>query len=621
MANEDINYKIGADGSKAEKSAENIGKKFEKASESVKDTQKALDKTAKSGGRFGKIMGGIKFGAGLAVGKGILDKVFGSLTENERMANLFSDALSVISGTAEGLAQILTPVFTAIGNAIQNPKEAWDDLVGAFKRGAEWLYENIVKGVGYTLLEQWNKLSISIYELRKNWNLFTGDLEEANEIQEKINKLQAENIEIAKGQEKRYDAIGNSVKGAIGTVKEWGNTIVKNVERTVKGNKALRDAQVSYIAVNAQIEENIKALERQQAQNESTANNETKTFEERRKAINENLELKKKQIEAEKQLLQNQINELALENKAKGPRAERNAQIEALNIQMKGLDATIQETQISVDETLRGIADQEKESTKAIGDAILERNKMEAEAKANVGTLEHEKLKAQLDAIEIQKQAFMSAYDERLAKETEGTAKYQEIMAEKIMKEGEFNAARIQGEADYTTAYKEYQKTQTEMAIAGMQAKANALQQGLNLAKTLVGEDAEMQSAIAIAEAIMQTYVGANVALASSPPPLNFINMAGVIAGGLANVVKIRQEAQKLAAETGTTAPTGGGATIPSVGPSINIARGNVVDSNMQLKQAMNQANKPARAYVVQTDIESGESLNRKILENATIGG
>jgi hypothetical protein len=96
--------------------------------------------------------------------------------------------------------------------------------------------------------------------------------------------------------------------------------------------------------------------------------------------------------------------------------------------------------------------------------------------------------------------------------------------------------------------------------------------------------------------------------------------MAGVIAGGLANVIKIKQEAQKLASETGGSAPSGGGSmTAPQIGPSVNIARGNVVDSNMQLKQAMGQANKPPRAYVVQSDIQSGESLNRKIMENATL--
>jgi tape measure domain-containing protein len=46
--------------------------------------------------------------------------------------------------------------------------------------------------------------------------------------------------------------------------------------------------------------------------------------------------------------------------------------------------------------------------------------------------------------------------------------------------------------------------------------------------------------AVAIGEAVANTYVAANKALASAPPPFNFIAMAGVIAAGLANVIKIQ---------------------------------------------------------------------------------
>jgi poly(3-hydroxybutyrate) depolymerase len=154
-----------------------------------------------------------------------------------------------------------------------------------------------------------------------------------------------------------------------------------------------------------------------------------------------------------------------------------------------------------------------------------------------------------------------------------------------------------------------------------MQAKAGALSAGLGLAKELMAEDSKMQTAIALAEAVMQTYVAANVALASSPPPLNFINMAGVIATGIANVIKIKKEADKMASETGisnTASSVGGGTTI---GPSISMARSNVVDSNVQLKNAMDQASKPPKAYVVGTDIDSQQSLDRKIYSNATLGG
>lgn len=46
--------------------------------------------------------------------------------------------------------------------------------------------------------------------------------------------------------------------------------------------------------------------------------------------------------------------------------------------------------------------------------------------------------------------------------------------------------------------------------------------------------------AFAIAQAIQNTYLGATKALASYPPPFNFIAAAGVVAGGLANVASIR---------------------------------------------------------------------------------
>jgi len=619
MAN-DINFKVDADTSKATKGAEQLAQALGKAGQQAENTNQSLKESGNAGGRFSKVLGGLKFGAGLAVGKGLLDKVMGSLIENEKVANLFNDALSVITGTATGLVEIMEPGFKAIGDAIKNPKQAWDDLVSAFERGGKWIKENLIDGVIGLFSEQINNLEIGLLKLRKGWNEWTGDTEEASVMQERINELQKENLEIQKEQSERFTNIKAVATGAVETLTSWGKTIAKNIKSTFEGNQALRDSTNAYITQNAVIEENIKSLERQQAQNEANAQNETLTFEERRKAIEGNIELKKQQIEQEKKLIQNQINLLALENQAKGEQAERTAQISALNVQMKGLNATISETELTVNETLRTIAEQEKESTKAVTDALLEKNRAEAEALAQSTGLEHEKLKMQLDVIDAQKKAFMQSYDERLSKEKEGTSKYNEILAERIAKEGEFNAQRIQGEAEYTTAVKEYKKSQQQMELDAMNVKAQAISQGLTLARTLIKEDSKMQSAINIAEAIMQTYVGANVALASSPPPLNYINMAGVIAGGLANVIKIQQEARKLASETGGSAPSGGSITAPSIGPNISVARSNV-DSNMQLGNAMKQAGKPPRAYVVSGDINSAESLDRKIYQNATLGG
>lgn len=615
---ENIKFKVDADTSSASKGAEKIASSFKKAEKSVDDTNKSLKEGGKSGSKFGSIIGGLKFGAGLAAGKGILDSVMGSLMENEKVANLFTKALSVISGTASALAEILTPAFEAIGNAISNPKKAWDDVVEAFKDGSAWIKENLIDQVLDGFITIVNDLSIGVLNLRKNWNDFTGDAEESASIQEEINGLLAENVEIAKKQAERQEEVGKAVGKVTKFFKDSVSTIVESIKASVENADALKSATNNIIIQTAKINEKIKALTEEQALNESIANNERLSFQARIDAITKNLELKRQEIEQQKLLIQNEINLLALQNQGNKQSAEKTAQITALGITMKGLDSTIKETEIAVNDTIRGIEDQSKDGLKAITDATTESNRAILEASAQTEILEKDKLKRQLEAIETSRLAYKTAIDEQMSKEVEGSAKYNELLAEKIAKEGEFTAAKITGEAEYTAALADYEKEQAAISLASLQNKSQAITTALTGASALFKEDSKMKSAIAIAQAIMDTYVGANTALASYPPPFNFIAMAGVIAGGIANVVKIKQQASKLASEIGGSPPSGG--NIPSVGPSINIAKSNV-DSNTQLNASINgDKMKPTKAYVVSTEVTTGTSLDRKISQSATIG-
>ena len=65
--------------------------------------------------------------------------------------------------------------------------------------------------------------------------------------------------------------------------------------------------------------------------------------------------------------------------------------------------------------------------------------------------------------------------------------------------------------------------------------------QGLNAATQLFGEN----KALLIAEAIANTYAGATRALATINPPASFVAAATIVATGLANVAKIRQQNSK----------------------------------------------------------------------------
>lgn len=91
----------------------------------------------------------------------------------------------------------------------------------------------------------------------------------------------------------------------------------------------------------------------------------------------------------------------------------------------------------------------------------------------------------------------------------------------------------------------------------------------------------ELAKAFNIANAVMNTYAGATKALATYPPPFNFIAAAAVIASGLAQVAAIRSQTysgralggpivggqEYLVGERGPeiiTAPSGGGTVIPN---------------------------------------------------------
>ncbi len=105
--------------------------------------------------------------------------------------------------------------------------------------------------------------------------------------------------------------------------------------------------------------------------------------------------------------------------------------------------------------------------------------------------------------------------------------------------------------------------------------------------KALKG-NAKITKRLAQASAIIDTYAGANKALASAPPPFNYIAMAGVIASGLANVANI--EAQKF--QKGGLV---GGRRHSQGGTMIEAERGEFVMSRQAVQsigiEAMNQIN------------------------------
>lgn len=125
----------------------------------------------------------------------------------------------------------------------------------------------------------------------------------------------------------------------------------------------------------------------------------------------------------------------------------------------------------------------------------------------------------------------------------------------------------------------------------------------------------KVQKAINIANAVVDTYAAANKALASAPPPFNYIAMAAAITAGLVNVKKISQtqfnggETSTGGGSNTTSGATGGGA----ITPSFNVVGNSGINQLAQLQQ------QPMKAYVVSGDVTTAQALDRNRIENATL--
>lgn len=156
-----------------------------------------------------------------------------------------------------------------------------------------------------------------------------------------------------------------------------------------------------------------------------------------------------------------------------------------------------------------------------------------------------------------------------------------------------------------------------------IQGVANGLSTISNLTELFAGKSQaqqkkafKIQKAVNIATAVLDTYKAANAALASAPPPFNFVAMAATITAGLVNVKKIAST--EFNGDVGTSPPppsdAGGSGSGGAITPSFNVVGNSGINQLAQIQQ------QPTQAYVVSGAVTSAQSLDRNRIQNATIG-
>lgn len=170
---------------------------------------------------------------------------------------------------------------------------------------------------------------------------------------------------------------------------------------------------------------------------------------------------------------------------------------------------------------------------------------------------------------------------------------------------------------------KETAAARTQIEIQQQQTKLAIISDALGTLAQAVGENTAAGKALAVAQAIINTYQGATLALATYPPPFGAIAAGTVILAGLLNVKKI--VSTKVPKPPGTNlkgSSSGGGVSIPSASvPQIQTANAFQGSTGNQIAQTIAESSKkPVQAFVVSTEVSSTQALDRRTNAAASFG-
>ena len=212
-------------------------------------------------------------------------------------------------------------------------------------------------------------------------------------------------------------------------------------------------------------------------------------------------------------------------------------------------------------------------------------------------------------------------------RQTLGALKFEEELAF-FDKQRELQRQELEA-ADATNKHliafdKETAAARTQIEAQQQATKLGIISDALGTLAQAVGENTAAGKALAVAQAIINTYQGATLALATYPPPFGAIAAATVIAAGLLQVKKI--VSTKVPAPPGTKNVGGGSqgasASVPQTPvPQIQTANAITGDTGTQIAQTIAESTqRPIQAYVVSTEVSSTQALDRRTNTAATFG-
>ena len=565
-----------------------------KTAKSVEDVGKEAKKSTGGIKKVGSALGGLAKFTGVLF---IVQKAFEFIAEAVSNNQTVMDSLRVGFETAQ-------IIFNQVANAIFKNSENFDALGR--------IMSNVLTIALTPFKLAFNAIKAAVLGAALAWEqsfFGGGDEDKIASLKEQLSEVKENVIEIGTDAFKAGKGIVNDFGEAISevgniakiTTAALSEESINAAKATAEANIALKkSADLARVANQGLIED----YDRQAEQQRQIRDNDLISIAER-VAANETLKLK---LEEQKKLM--------LEN-ADAILAAAEAQYKLTGLDEDNLALQEAKNELkAVEAQIEGFMSEQKSNSVALQKEGMELKQAEAEGDA----MRHQSKMAFAAEMELSEVTRL----ELLKKNNE------DERAEELKRLNEKKASYVEGTQAFIDANNElldYEQANSQQQAKIdkdlNEAKFNQTSKTLGALAGLVGKNSKFGKAIALVSAIRETFKGANVALGSAPPPANFIMMAAVIAGGIANVKSILSTKDPAPPPFATGA--GGGSTavsIPSPPPPVIPDVNTVASSGMnQLADAIGeQSQQPTQAYVVSNDVTTAQSLERNIVDGASIG-
>ena len=599
---------IDVDSKKATKEVEGLEK-------SVEGLNSALDETKKSEGNIEgvgegakKSSKGVKFlskgfkGLGLAIkaaGIGFVISALAGLKEvfsqNQKVVDVFSTAFETFSIVANQVVTAVINVYESIAKSSENFNGLGKVLGGLIKLGITPLK------LGFFAV----KLALQNAQLAWEESFFGDkDPETIKRLNEGIKETSKNIAEVAVDALNAGKDIATNLGDAVSEVanigkvagEELGKISIKNAKEQAKLNVELKNKAELAAVLNQGL---IEDYDRQAELQRQIRDDESKGIEERIKANDKLATILDEQEVAMKSNAALAVQRAKVElDKNKDNIELQKAYQEALNEQA-GIEAQItgfrSEQQTNTNSLLR----EQKELQNELALIGKSQRDIEREELAQELELKKELINREVTDV-IERDALL------LAAQTEFNTHLLELNAG-------FNAEDLAAKTANDDAKKKIDEATKNAQLANAEAVGGAI----GTLAGIAGEGTAAGKALGVASATIDTYVGANKAIAQGGIG-GIASAIAIIATGLTNVKTILST--KIPKTNVGGASVGGGASGGSIPtpPAFNVVGSS--DSNQLADAIGGQSQQPVQAFVVANDVTTAQSLQNNIVEGATIG-